>query len=219
MKRGFFIRFGPLKFAYCDRGKEPEMNLKVLFDKFPVLESNYLTLKPVEPADEAELFAIYNNERVFAYCGIFPKHSRATVVKMIPHFQRDYRQHSRVKWGIYSKAHGGRLVGIIEAMDFSQKAERVTIGYYLAEEYWGMGLTTEAVRVLTHFLFSAVAANRIQAEVMPGNLASEQVLLKNGYRLEGLLRQFEYWPGKGIVDLQMFAILRADYPPYLLADQ
>jgi len=204
--------------AMCFGGKEYVMNLKVLFDEFPVLQSSYLTLKPVEPADEAELFAIYDNERVFAYCGIFPKHNRATVAKMIPHFQRNYRQHSRVKWGIYSKAHGGRLVGIIEAMDFSQKAERVTIGYYLAEEYWGMGLTTEAVRVLTHFLFSQAAVNRIQAEVMPGNLASEQVLLKNGYRLEGLLRQFEYWPGKGIVDLQMFAILRSDYPPYLLAD-
>jgi hypothetical protein len=34
---------------------------------------------------------------------------------MIPHFQRDYRLHSRVKMGDLFKAHGGSMVGIIEA--------------------------------------------------------------------------------------------------------
>ena len=42
------------------------------------------------------------------------------------------------------------------------------------------------------------------------NEASKRVLIKNGFVLEGTLRQYEYEHG-GYVDLAMFSILRDDY--------
>jgi [ribosomal protein S5]-alanine N-acetyltransferase len=56
-----------------------------------------------------------------------------------------------------------------------------------------------------------VNVNRIQAEVMPLNEASKKVLLKNSFIKEGTLRQATLWSGKGIVDLEIYSILREDY--------
>lgn len=187
------------------------MNLESVFGHFPVLESENLMFSKIEEVHVQNLFSIYDNVRVFEYCGIIPKHNIKTVQKMIGHFDRDYSKKSRIKWGIFPKSLENTLVGIIEAMDFNQKINMVSIGYYLAEEYWGKGIATESVSTVIPFLFKKVNVNRIQAEVMPANEASKNVLLKNNFMKEGLVRQASYWSGKGVVDLEIYSILKNEY--------
>lgn len=187
------------------------MKLEMVFGDFPVLESANLVLRKIEEVHLQEVYAIYDNENVFEYCGIIPKHNVQTVSKMIGHFDRDYHKKSRIKWGIFQKNQSDKLVGIIESMDFNQKVNMVSIGYFLAEDYWGKGIATEAVRTLVKFLFETGNVNRIQAEVMPANEVSKKVLLKNGFMKEGLLRQSTVWSGKGIIDLEIYGILKEDY--------
>ncbi|ENQ3076899.1 GNAT family N-acetyltransferase [Bacillus sp. WLY-B-L8] len=187
------------------------MDLEMVFEEFPVLESQNLVLKKIEEVHLQELYAIYNNDKVFEYCGIIPKHNIKTVSKMIQHFERDYDKQSRIKWGIFQKNKSDILVGIVEALDFNRKVNMATIGYFLAEEYWGKGIASEAVQTVVKFLFEDVHINRIQAEVMPANDISKKVLLKNGFMKEGLLRQATLWSGKGIVDLEIYSVLQEDY--------
>jgi ribosomal-protein-alanine N-acetyltransferase len=187
------------------------MNIEAVFEQFPTLKSDDFVLKKIEDHHLDEVFEIYNNDNVFEYCGIIPKHNKDTVKNMIGHFERDYNKRSRVKWGIFANSKPDRLLGIIEAVDFNQKVNLVTIGYYLSESQWGKGIATEAVKILIDFLFTDVNVNRIQAEVMPRNENSKKVLLKNGFIKEGTLRQATLWAGKGIVDLEIYSILKADY--------
>jgi [ribosomal protein S5]-alanine N-acetyltransferase len=116
-----------------------------------------------------------------------------------------------VKWGVFTNTESSTLVGIIEALDFDKKVNMVTIGYFLDKSCWGKGFATEAVKLLSKFLFEDVGVNRIQAEVMPINEASKKVLLKNGFLKEGTLRQAMLWSGKGIVDLEIYSLLKEDY--------
>ncbi|EEM05382.1 GNAT family N-acetyltransferase [Bacillus pseudomycoides] len=187
------------------------MNIEMVFGDFPVLESVNLVLRKIEEVHLQELYSIYDNDRVFEYCGIIPKHNLQTVRKMIGHFDRDYHKKSRIKWGIFQKNQSDKLVGIIESMDFNQKVNMVSIGYFLAEDYWGKGIATESVRMVVKFLFEEVNVNRIQAEVMPVNEVSKKVLLKNGFIKEGVLRQASLWSGKGVIDLEIYGILKEDY--------
>lgn len=187
------------------------MNINKVFGELPILKSKNIELKKIEDVNIDEVFSIYDNDKVFKYCGIIPKHNLETVKKMIGHFERDYNKRSRVKWGVFRKNPDNKMVGIIEAMDFDQKVNKVTIGYFLAEDFWGFGYATEAVRLLLEFLFVNVDINRVHAEVMPENEASKKVLVKNGFIKEGLLRQAALWSGKGIVDLEIYSILKVDY--------
>jgi ribosomal-protein-alanine N-acetyltransferase len=187
------------------------MNIEMVFKEFPVLESENLVLKEIEDVNSQEVYEIYSNDKVFEFCGIIPKHNIQTIINMISHFERDYNKKSRVKWGIFQKNVNNKLVGIIEAMDFNQKVDMVTIGYFLAQPYWGKRIASEAVSKLIEFLFEKVNVNRIQAEVMPANEVSKKVLLKNGFVKEGLLRQAALWSGKGIVDLEIYGVLKEEY--------
>lgn len=148
--------------------------------------------------------------RFLRIAGIIPKHNKETVKNMIGHFERDFLKKSRIKWGIFAVQEPDKLLGIIEACDWNRKVNSVTVGYFLAERHYGKGIATEALRALTRYLFDEVLVNRIQAEVMPQNEASKKVLLKNGFRKEGLLRQASLWSGKGIVDLEIYGILKED---------
>jgi ribosomal-protein-alanine N-acetyltransferase len=187
------------------------LNNNILFKDFPVLVSDEIELAKVESDNLDDLFSIYSNERVFEYCGIIPKHNKETVKNMIGHFERDFNKKSRIKWGVFTKEPNKKLVGIIEVFDFNQKVSMVTIGYFLAEEYWGKGIATKAVRLLIHFLFDKAKVNRIQAEVMTSNEISKRVLLKNGFLMEGTVRQANLWSGKGIVDLEIYGLLQCEY--------
>lgn len=173
--------------------------IEKVFTQFPLLHTTSLTLKKIEAPHVEDLFAIYDNNKVFEFCGIIPKHNLQTVQKMIGHFERDFKKKSRIKWGIF------------EAMDFNQKVNMVTIGYYLAEDFWGKGIATKAVEMVVNYLIEEVQVNRIQAEVMPLNEPSKKVLLKNGFINEGLLRQATLWSGKGVVDLEIYGLLKEDY--------
>ena len=87
----------------------------------------------------------------------------------------------------------------------------ITIGYYLAEEHWGKGIATKALSILTNYVFNETNIQRIQAEVMVENMASKGVLLKNGYVLEGTIRQGGFWPSKGVIDYELYSILKKEY--------
>lgn len=187
------------------------MKLNHVFEEFPTLKSEQLILKKIEVSNLDEVFNIYSNDLVFKYCGIIPKHHKDTVKSMIGHFERDYTKRTRVKWGIFLSNNPDLLVGIMEAMDFNQKVNMVTIGYFLAEPYWGQGIAREAVRLVVDYLFRVVNVNRIQAEVMLSNERSKRVLLNNGFLKEGTLRQASIWSGKGLVDLEMYSVLAEEY--------
>ena len=55
------------------------------------------------------------------------------------------------------------------------------IGYYIAEEYWGKGLMTEAVKQICSYIFDKSNIVRIYAEPFSYNKASCRVLEKSGF--------------------------------------
>jgi RimJ/RimL family protein N-acetyltransferase len=66
------------------------------------------------------------------------------------------------------------------------------MGYFIGEAYWGSGIATEAVRLLTQYICTLPNMVRIQAKVFSGNLASTRVLEKNGFILEATHQQAVY---------------------------
>lgn len=81
------------------------------------------------------------------------------------------------------------------------------LGYYIAEEYWGKGIMTEAVRQICEYVFSESDIIRIYAEPFAYNIASCRVLEKAGFQYEGTLRSNAVKNGK-VMDMKMYSLLR-----------
>ena len=89
----------------------------------------------------------------------------------------------------------------------SQTAE---LGYYIAEEYWGKGIMTEAVKQICEYVFAKSDIIRIYAEPFAYNIASCRVLEKVGFQYEGTLRSNAVKNGK-VIDMKMYSLIKEKY--------
>ena len=83
------------------------------------------------------------------------------------------------------------------------------LGYYIAEEYWGRGIMTEAVRQICAYVFEKSDIIRIYAEPFAYNAASCRVLEKAGFQYEGTLRSNAVKNGE-VIDMKMYSLLKTE---------
>ena len=83
------------------------------------------------------------------------------------------------------------------------------LGYYIAEEYWGKGIMTEAVKQICGYVFDKSDIIRIYAEPFAYNAASCRVLEKAGFQYEGTLRSNAVKNGE-IIDMKMYSLLKTE---------
>ncbi len=86
--------------------------------------------------------------------------------------------------------------------------ERVSaeIGYWLAEPFWGRGITTEALTAVTRYAIEHYVLTRVFAVPFAWNTASCRVLEKAGYVLEARLRRSAIKDGR-ITDQMQYAYI------------
>ncbi len=111
-------------------------------------------------------------------------------------------------------AMGGEAVGSVGFV-LHPDVERVSaeIGYWLAEPFWGRGITTEALAAVTTHAIAAHGLTRIYALPFAWNAASCRVLEKAGYVLEARLRKSAIKNGE-ITDQLQYAFIAGDPPPH-----
>jgi len=102
----------------------------------------------------------------------------------------------------------GKVIGSIGVFR-KENVHRFTaeLGYYIAENYWGKGIMTEAVRQMCAYVFENTDIMRIFAEPFAFNQASCRVLEKAGFQYEGTQRQNAVKNGQS-VDMKMYSVIR-----------
>jgi len=92
--------------------------------------------------------------------------------------------------------------------------ERVSaeIGYWLAEPFWGRGITTDALKGVTEHAIATYGLTRIYALPFAWNTASCRVLEKAGYVLEARLRCSAIKDGR-LTDQLQYAFIADPRPP------
>ena len=85
------------------------------------------------------------------------------------------------------------------------------LGYWLSEQYWGKGIVTETVKLITAYAFNNFDIICIQACVFTTNPASMRVLEKAGFVKQGVLEKSVMKRGE-IFDEHIFAIHNNRFP-------
>lgn len=74
-------------------------------------------------------------------------------------------------------------IGIHPQDDIHRK--NAELGYWLAEPFWGQGIISHAIHQAVNFAFATYDIDRVFARPFGTNAASQKVLEKNGFLLEG----------------------------------
>lgn len=113
------------------------------------------------------------------------------------------------RWIITEENHD-KYIGDIGFHNFQEDHNKVEIGYRLKQKYWGKGIITSCINELLKYGFGNLKYNRIEALVDSRNEGSKKVLLKNNFKFEGTLRDYEFEHGN-YINLDMFSILKREY--------
>ena len=175
---------------------------------FPILHTDRLDLIEIKQHHLGDLYQLYSNENVTRYYNVLPLKNEQEAQKYIDWFQSRFKDALGIRWGISIKGQQN-IIGTIGFNNFT-KRHRANIGYDLQTEHWNNGYITEALKTVINFGFDQLEINRIEAEVMQGNIISEKVLDKLNFKNEGVLREWMFWNDKHY-DMTMFSLLKADY--------
>ena len=179
-----------------------------MFDTFPSLQTKRLNLIEIKQTHLDNIFKLFSDSKVTSFYNVVTLTKKEEAQKFIDWFQNRYAEKAGIRWGISLKGQDN-IIGTIGFNNFT-KNHRANIGFDLQADFWNNGYLTEAIKRVTEFGFNKLDINRIEAEVMIGNIASEKVLAKNGFKNEGVLRQWMYWNNK-YYDMTMFSLLQSDF--------
>lgn len=180
------------------------------FDQFPHIVTEELTLRKLADSDIDDIYEIYSNENLFQHSPLAMEKNKDAVPDMLERFQKNFLEGRHMSLGICLNSDPSRIVGVAEIFSYSPKENMITVGYRLNDRFWGQGIATKTVKAMVDYLFQDMGINRIQAFVMPENTKSHNVLLRNGFTKEGVIRQGQVWKGLGLVDLALYSLLRSD---------
>ena len=103
----------------------------------------------------------------------------------------------------------GHVVGRV-GLRIDRRGERGELGYALAEQHWGKGLTLEAARAAAGWGFERYGVHKVIAHAALDNRQSWRVMEKLGMTREGLKRSHSKIGGE-FVDYVDYGVLREEW--------
>ncbi len=136
-------------------------------------------------SDKAELAKLANNKRVWDnlrdYIPFPYEESDAEFF-----IDLTKKENPKQTFGIEYKGKLSGVIGLVIQKDVYKKSAE--IGYWIGEPFWGNGIATKAVELITKYGFEKLDLNRIYTGVFEYNTASMKVLEKNGFEKEGTFK-------------------------------
>ncbi|MEZ4673869.1 MAG: GNAT family protein [Caldilineaceae bacterium] len=178
-----------------------------IFDAFPEIETDSLILREIMPEDSEAIYAIFSDAEVTRYYDLVTMKRREEADELIDFFDQRFETESMIRWGITRKS-DDVVIGTCGYVLLHR--HRGEIGYDLLRSEWRKGIMTEAIDAIVDFGFSGMGLQRIEALVMPENVASAKLLRKLGFAEEGTLRDYDHFKG-AFHDMRCFSLLKQEY--------
>jgi ribosomal-protein-alanine N-acetyltransferase len=169
-------------------------------DLFHSLEGKYTYFKPVTIDDTEAMHVFTSDKETKKYIGWRLMNTidetRAHVEELI----RREEAGTHLYASIVVKS-TETVIGTAMLFNFDKESNQAEIGYVLNKEYWNKGYGSECVELVSGFAFESLKLHKIHASVVSANIGSARILEKNGYELEGRLKDHFFIDGNYHDDL------------------
>lgn len=180
-----------------------------VFELFPNLETERLTLQLHQESDVDDLFILRSDPDVMAYMDKPVAKDKSIVLERIKEIRQDFKDQKGINWTIKFK-NSSEAIGYMCLWRIDHKNHRVEIGYALKKEYWKQGISQEAAKKVIDFAFHNLKAHSVMANINPDNKGSEGLLVKLGFKQEAYFREDFLFEGK-FLDSAIFSLLVSDW--------
>ena len=177
------------------------------------IEGDKIKLRKLKLSDVDNIYKNMSKEIVRWTINIPWPYKKENAVKFIRKSNYRIKNKKEFVFGIVLKE-TDEVIGCVGLHKINWKNKNGEVGYWLGKKYWGKGLTSEAVSLMLRFAFKILKLHRVYAVVFEKNIASRRVLEKNGFKLEGILRECSFRYGKWHNELR-FSMLKEEYEKFI----
>lgn len=138
-------------------------------------------------------------------------------INEFPKVLAEYRKRTKIGMQRYaiSIKNAQKVIGYVGvAVNWPNSLGRLS--WALNSEFWHKGYATEAVSAIIDYMFSAYNLHRIEINVWQGNVASQNLALRLGFKQEGVDREARLKNGE-YLDSINFGLLRSEWEKSMLA--
>lgn len=174
------------------------------------IKTERLVLRKVRFSDAEKMYINWqSDERVTKYLSWKPYPNIETSYMITNKWLESYKDKSFYLWVIVLK--DSKIpIGTISAMKGSEDWNMSVIGYCIGFNWWNKGYTTEAMQAVMNYMFNRVGVNKIMAYCDKLNVASYQVMLKNGLKYDGMHYNYQLRDDY-VCDAVICSVLKTDY--------
>jgi ribosomal-protein-alanine N-acetyltransferase len=170
----------------------------------PKKKGNRLSIRPVQRDDASAIYNVFSKSEVCEFYDLSPYSDLSQSIEQIEKWLRNYELGRQIRYAI---CEADEVIGTCGLYSIYRHQNRANLGYDLLPSKWNRGYMTDALGLFLELCFEEWNFHRIQALVLPENGSSIKLLSKIGFKKEGLLKDYEIWPGRGYVDLQLFSMI------------
>ena len=173
------------------------------------LETDRLVLRRTVKSDIDEFFFIQLNPNIRRYLGT--NRLGDDLEKNRKYFNEEkYNELNYYRWTIVRKE-DNKILGCIYLNIHDEKARTAGIDYWIREDAWGNGYTTEASRKILNFAFDTLNINRIESCGGKDNPGTYKVMEKIGLKYEGERKEGRFYYYGGLENLVLYGITKEEY--------
>jgi diamine N-acetyltransferase len=108
---------------------------------------------------------------------------------------------------------GNKLIGTVGIHRIDWVHRHGSVSLLIGDKQcWGLGLGTESIHLIVRHAFTKVNLHRLTAGMWSSNLAARRSFEKNGFRLEGTLKESYFYKDR-YIDEWVMGILREESKP------
>jgi RimJ/RimL family protein N-acetyltransferase/nitrite reductase/ring-hydroxylating ferredoxin subunit len=175
----------------------------------PPLGDGVITLRPFRADDAPAIAAACQDPEIHRWIPIIP----------VPYAEVDARGFILMTLEAWHEGTGyefaiadaatDRYIGSI-GLHLGPNARRHAVGYLVSPEARGRGVAVRALRLVTRWGFDQLGIQRLALWTLPGNVRSQRVAEKAGFRFEGLARNWESDRDELPIDAVMYSLTPED---------
>jgi len=152
----------------------------------PELTDGHIRLRDFVEPDQIRLAELCNNKKIWDNVrDLLP--SPYTKQNALEFIRLCRQEVPTTTFGVEYQGELAGCIGLVKQTDVYRLSAE--LGYWIGEPYWGLGIATRAVELITAYGFSRLGLVRIYSGVFEFNSASQRVLEKSGFKLEGVFEK------------------------------
>lgn len=165
-----------------------------------ILDTGRLVLRRFVPDDLEAFYQLCARPEIIRHAQATPVASREAALEYMHAAPlRDYATYGYGRFACVWKPTGA-VIGF-SGIKFVPEIGENELGYRFFQEFWGLGLATEAGKASIAFASAGLGLQRLVAMVHPDNVASARVVTKLGFAIEKRMR----YSGLPDVEVDLFA--------------